>query len=144
MVHQNRRKPLRTVLNRDQRELESSRSWNAVHVSLSPLTSKRSLPRNTLLTSRRKPRKAPNGDWNVHAHPWPPFESAQKSLPKRERTNPDSWPWVKIPYPPIPTKIGSKMGGEFTSKWDPKTVLTTTARSLRNTEKNGPVMGTLA
>ena len=30
---------------------------------------------------------------------------------------------------PIPTKIGSKMGGEFTyqPKWDPKTVLTTTA-----------------
>ena len=30
---------------------------------------------------------------------------------------------------PIPTKIGSKMGGEFTyqPKWDPKTFLTTTA-----------------
>ena len=30
---------------------------------------------------------------------------------------------------PIPTKIGSKMGGEFThpSKWDPKTVFTTVA-----------------
>ena len=39
----------------------------------------------------------------------------------------------QIPVPraniPIPTKIGSKMGGEFTyqPKWDPKTVLTTTA-----------------
>ena len=32
---------------------------------------------------------------------------------------------------PIPTKIGSKMGGEFTyqPKWDPKTVLTTTAEN---------------
>ena len=32
---------------------------------------------------------------------------------------------------PIPTKIGSKMGGEFTHppKWDAKTVLTTTAIS---------------
>ena len=30
---------------------------------------------------------------------------------------------------PIPTKIGSKLGGEFTNqpKWDPTTVLTTTA-----------------
>ena len=31
------------------------------------------------------------------------------------------WPWVKIPYPPvnipIPTKIGSKMGGAPTPKW---------------------------
>ena len=32
---------------------------------------------------------------------------------------------------PIPTKIGSKMGGEFTyrPKWDPKTVLSPTAMS---------------
>ena len=32
---------------------------------------------------------------------------------------------------PIPTKIGSKIGGEFTNppKWDPKTVLTTTSIS---------------
>ena len=46
------------------------------------------------------------------------------------------WPWVKIQIvPPVnirlnpTTKIGSKMGGEFTyqPKWDPKTVLTTTA-----------------
>ena len=40
------------------------------------------------------------------------------------------WPWVKIQIVPpvnlqIPTKTGSKMGGEFTyqPKWDPKTVL---------------------
>ena len=50
------------------------------------------------------------------------------------------WPWVKIqivppvniPILPILTKIGSKMVGEFTyqPKWDPKTVLTTTAMFL--------------
>ena len=47
-------------------------------------------------------------------------------------------PWVKIQIAPavnmpIPTKIGSKMGGEFTyqPKWDPKTVLTTTAAWAR-------------
>ena len=44
------------------------------------------------------------------------------------------WPWAKIQIVPpvqipIPTKIGSKMGGEFTyqPKGDPNTVLTTTA-----------------
>ena len=47
----------------------------------------------------------------------------------------NKWPWVQsqiVPPAniPIPTKIGSKMGGEFTypPKWDPKTVLTTTAK----------------
>ena len=35
---------------------------------------------------------------------------------------------------PIPTKIGSKMGGQFTyqPKWDPKMVLTTTATSVKS------------
>ena len=44
---------------------------------------------------------------------------------------PATWPWVKIQIvppvnTPIPTKIGSKMGSEFTEnpKWDDKTVLT--------------------
>ena len=41
-------------------------------------------------------------------------------------TNGPTWPWVKIQIVPpvnipLPTKIGSKMGGEFTNqpKWDP-------------------------
>ena len=43
------------------------------------------------------------------------------------------WPWVKLPIVPpvsvpIPTKMGSRMGGAPTPKWDPKTVLTTTAK----------------
>ena len=40
---------------------------------------------------------------------------------------------------PIPTTIGSKMGGEFTyqPKWDPKTVLTTAANFHRSPVTDG-------
>ena len=61
----------------------------------------------------------------------PPPQSASRSPPPPHphmamRQNPV--PPVNIP---IPTKISSKLGGEFTyqPKWDPKTVLTTTATS---------------
>ena len=66
------------------------------------------------------------------AHCFNSQENPCSQLPRPHRCI--RWPWVKIQIVPpvnipIPT-IGSKMG-EFTypQKWDPKTVLTTTARS---------------
>ena len=45
--------------------------------------------------------------------------SRPKSHSKKRRTFQKTWLWVKSPFSPserdpIPTKIGSKMGGEFT------------------------------
>ena len=74
------------------------------------------------------------GSREVSCHERNPLKQSMNPFPAKTNT----WLWVEIQIVPpvnmpIPTKIGSKMGGEFTyqPKWDPKTVITTAAFSLR-------------